>query len=105
MRLFKHLIESVRDWYQTDPPGGLEEADAMILSSSLIGASSKGMQQTRLLLQVTPKYGRNYIVEFEEYFPENELSGLTSGIKIKIHYQRNNPTKIIWKSTISNATE
>jgi hypothetical protein len=99
MNFFKELVGQIRAKWQTDAEGQLEEADAIILEFHPTGAIRKGLSEARLLLQVMPKNGRNYVTECSNYFTLGHLQEFHSGAKTKIYFRQNEPFKIRWVKT------
>ena len=95
MSIFRKIIDQLKEWFQTDRRRQLEEADAIVLEFYLTDLERNGEVETRLLLQVTPKYGRNYVAECHQYFPEKYVQLLCLGKRIKIFHPRNNHMKIV----------
>jgi hypothetical protein len=93
MKALRYIMDNVLERIFSASPH-LEEADATILEFQTLGHVKNGTFQVRLLLQVTPRHGRNYVTECIRNFQEKELSGFRTGNHIKIYYQRNNPMKI-----------
>jgi hypothetical protein len=89
------FLNKLRRWRSSLFLSRMVEADALILSCQLTGATHLDMLQVLLLLQISPKQGRNYIVEYKTYFPQGELQDLGEGLKIKIHFWPGNPRKIL----------
>ena len=93
IRLTK-FFNKLRRWKSTFFSSWMIEADALILNCQLTGGTRLGKLQALLLLQVTPRQGRNYIVEYKSYFHQSELEELGEGQQIKIQYWPGYPRKI-----------
>ena len=88
-------LEKIKSTWHSKPDQ-IEEAEAMILECNPTGLVEQDLVEMRLLMQVTPSHGRNFISEFHKYFQKSEIGGLSSGRKLKIHYHPNHPMRIEW---------
>lgn len=74
----------------------LEKSEAIILDVTPTGEYSNAMTEARVLLQIMPGNGRNYVVESKEYLPLELLQTLSSGRKTTVYFDPAKPTKIHW---------
>lgn len=77
----------------------LEKSEAIILEVIPTGEVRKTMREARVLLQIIPQNGRNYVVESREYFPADLFHTLNSGTKTTVFFDPEKPTKIHWLRT------
>lgn len=87
---------------QAGSQGQLEEADAIILEFHPTGLIRKGLSEARILLQVMPRNGRNYVTECCNYFTHGHLQEFHPGAKTKIYFRNNEPTKIRWVKGVNS---
>lgn len=99
MKYFRQMINGIREWYQPNEEGHLEEADAIVLEFHSTGYIKNGMSEARLLLQVMPRTGRNYVTECHTFFAAGHPEGLYTGAKTKIYIHPNDPSKIHWSKS------
>ena len=100
MHFFRSFIDQIRTKLQTGSQGQLEEADAIILEFHPTGLIRKGLSEARILLQVMPKNGRNYVTECSNYFTHGHLQEFHSGAKTKIYFRQSDPNKIRWVKSV-----
>jgi hypothetical protein len=96
MTALKKFLSKLWGWRSSQLVHPMEEADALVLKCYPTGTVRNGRLKAFLLLQVTPKHGRNYIVECEYYFSRQELLCIDPGNRIVIYFPPNQPMKIHW---------
>jgi len=91
MNLFKKIISRA----QPDHPSlATIVQDAVVLDLSVNGPVKNGIIKTRVLLQILPKEGRNFVAECDQDFPEEVLGTLHVGSKVHVSYRSKDQIRI-----------
>lgn len=67
-----------------------EEAEAIILALNYTGRMVSNQKVVKLLMQVQPDKGRNFVTECYEMMPEEIMEQLKSGKRLRIKYNPHN---------------
>jgi hypothetical protein len=83
----------------------LEQSEAIILEVIPTGEVRNTMTEARVLLQIMPKNGRNYVIESKDYFPAEKLRTFIAGSKTTVYVDSDKPSKIHWltNNTVTNS--
>ena len=95
MKIFRKITYCLNKWFSKDSPGQLEEADAIILEFQPAAFNRNEIPEVRLLLQVMPRNGRNFITECEPTITSLQASILHAGYKLKVSIDPKHPHRII----------
>jgi hypothetical protein len=75
-------------------PNDVEKTEAIVLETTSAGQTSEGLHELIVMLQVMPKYERNFIFETKFYVTDERLLTLKNGSKINVTLHPGNPSRI-----------